>query len=261
MPLDFFIGDRDGFTPQIARLVGMMDYARHTTLEAVQGMSVAELDLIPAGLGNSAGMLLEHMCAIERIYQLISLDYPNPDEALGERWMTGLELGALGRERIRGHALSYYLHNLAEARAETLDLFRSKDDAWLEEELPFWGDTGNRYFMWFHVFEDEINHRGQIRLIHKHLPRLMHRGMTGARFAAASAEGLGAKCAHIWSGSPAEKAGMQAGDVVLEYDGQDVTGTPFHEIAFVQPAGTRSKFKLRRGAEVLELDVLRIPTQ
>lgn len=142
--MNVFIGDRDGFTPQIARLIGMMDYARYTTLQMVQGMSVEELDFIPEPYGNSVGMLLEHFVAVERVYQHISLGHPDPDAALGERWLPGLDLGALGRENIKGHSISDYLRNLAEARAETLELFRTKDDAWLEEPLPFWGQTGNR---------------------------------------------------------------------------------------------------------------------
>ena len=39
------------------------------------------------------------------------------------------------------------------------------------EETPFWGgQPANNYFKWFHVFEDEINHRGQIRWLCKRLP-------------------------------------------------------------------------------------------
>ena len=34
----FLIGDIPGFTPQIGRLVSMMNYTRHTTLDAVAGM-------------------------------------------------------------------------------------------------------------------------------------------------------------------------------------------------------------------------------
>lgn len=33
-----------------------------------------------------------------------------------------------------------------------------------------WGTPTSNYFKWFHVFEDEINHRGQIRLIRKLTP-------------------------------------------------------------------------------------------
>ena len=40
----FLIGVIPGFTPQIGRLVSMMNYARYTTLSAVEGLEVDELD-------------------------------------------------------------------------------------------------------------------------------------------------------------------------------------------------------------------------
>lgn len=259
MTSPYLLGDRAGFTPQIARLIGMMDYARQTTLQAVQGMSIEELDLLPEGHGNSAGMLLEHFCAVEVYYQAASFGtHENPEDALGERWQAGMNLGRLGREKIKGNPLSYYLHNLAEIRAETLRQLAQKDDAWLDEPLPFWGSTGNRHFMWFHVFEDEINHRGQLRLLHKHMPRLKARGMLGAQFEPATTDGRGMICRAVWAGTPAAAAGLQVGDFVLEYDGQDTAQHHFYELPLAQPAGVSSRFRVRRGQEVLELVAERI---
>ena len=44
------------------------------------------------------------------------------------------------------------------------------DDAWLHAVDTSWGTPVSNYFKWFHVFEDELNHRGQIRLLRKLLP-------------------------------------------------------------------------------------------
>ncbi|WP_165795187.1 DUF664 domain-containing protein [Deinococcus koreensis] len=256
---DFLLTDRPGFTPMISRLVGMMDYARATTLQAVQGLSVEELDTIPPGFGNSAGMLLEHFAAVEVYYQHASFDVPAyPETLIDPRWLPGLDLGELGRETIRGRPLRHYLTQLAQVRAETLRLFAQRDDAWLDEPLPFWGSTGNRHFMWFHVFEDEINHRGQIRLIHKSIPRLAGRGMLGAGFGAAGPDGQGMVCLTVAPDSPAGVAGLQVGDLVLAYDGQDVTEMLYDEVALAQPAGVASRFRVRRGDQELELDVTRM---
>lgn len=64
--------------------------------------------------------------------------------------------------------LAYYLSVLSEVRNRTFELFQSVDDEWLHVEEPYWNNKStNRYFMWFHVLEDEINHRGQIRWIRK----------------------------------------------------------------------------------------------
>ena len=40
----FLITEMPGFTPQIGRLVSMMNYVRSTTLSGVTGLSVDELD-------------------------------------------------------------------------------------------------------------------------------------------------------------------------------------------------------------------------
>ena len=47
--------DLDEFTPHISRLVYMMNYARLTTLQAVNGLSQADLDAHLFEEGNSVG--------------------------------------------------------------------------------------------------------------------------------------------------------------------------------------------------------------
>ncbi|MDQ0899680.1 putative damage-inducible protein DinB [Paenibacillus sp. V4I7] len=60
---------------------------------------------------------------------------------------------------------------MSEVRSKTYEVFKTKTDDWLYEEYPFWrNQPANHYFMWYHVFEDEINHRGQIRWMRKRLP-------------------------------------------------------------------------------------------
>jgi uncharacterized damage-inducible protein DinB len=178
MKSPFLITEQEGFTPHIGRLVSMMNYARRTTLKAVRGLTVKELDFLPSPDGNSIGMLLEHIAAIDAVYQTITFGYEF-SETEKERWKPGLELGKLGREKIRGLGPSYYLKTLQEVRDKTFAEFRKRDDDWLHQEMPKFarGQTGNHYFCWFHVFEDEINHRGQIRLICKQLPRFKNRGV------------------------------------------------------------------------------------
>ena len=150
----------------------MMDYARRTTLHAVSNLSLAQFDDRPAGFGNTIAALLEHFAAVEACYQEITFhgnQDPDTDEAFMRRWGAGLDLGERIGE-IRGKPLEHYVLQLEEVRATTLKEFAKRDDAWLHEEFPFWdGEPANTYFCWFHVFEDEINHRGQIRLIRKNL--------------------------------------------------------------------------------------------
>jgi uncharacterized damage-inducible protein DinB len=255
----YLIADRAGFTPQISRLVVMMEYARTTTLQTVSGLTTEELDALPDPNGNSIGMLLEHFVAVEIGYGASTFDDNDDwDGVLGERWLPGSNLGSLGRERIRGHDLRYYLQNLRDTRARTLEEFRKRDDTWLEEPIPFWGTTGNRYFAWFHVFEDEINHRGQMRLIRKTLPRQHNPGMLGIRPVAANADGTGMRLEAVIEGGPAALAGLRAGDEVLTLDGQDVSGMWLEEIPFANNVGVASVFGVQRDNAALEFSVTRI---
>ncbi|GAA0503632.1 hypothetical protein GCM10008937_08930 [Deinococcus depolymerans] len=241
----------------IARLIGMMTYTRETTLEAVQGWTIKELDLIPDGHANSAGMLLAHMAAVERIYQLISDGHPHPDSALEAHHWPGLNLGQQGRAELRGRPLRHYLEELARVRAGTLELLAARDDAWLDEPLPLWGGTGNRHFMWFHVFEDELSHRGQLRLLRRHQPGLQGLGLTGA-WLEPLAEGRGVRCRVAHEGSPAEQAGLRGGDEIVAIDGLDVQDVHFHELRLGAAPGVSSTYRVQRGPDTLDLTVTRV---
>jgi Protein of unknown function (DUF664) len=70
LPSPLRIDSIAGYTPAIVRLVGMLTYARSTTLSAVDGLSVAELDHLHDDRSNSIGALLAHIAAVERSYQV-----------------------------------------------------------------------------------------------------------------------------------------------------------------------------------------------
>ncbi len=167
----YLVKDLPGFTPHIGRLVSMMNYARATTLRAVKDLSVEQLNTVPAGFGNSIGALLAHFAAVEFFYQARTFEnrrLEDDDPELAP-WLAALDLGERAKE-ISGEPLEHYLEQLQTVRDVTLEKFRTLDDAWLHQEFHF-NDTrmANHYWCWFHVFEDEINHRGQIRLIRKNL--------------------------------------------------------------------------------------------
>ena len=258
-PSPFLLTDREGFTPHMSRLVSMMHYARRTTLEMVRHLSTEELDLLPDPDGNSIGMLLEHMAAVEVLYQRLTFEGRELNETELERWLPGLDLGKLGRERIRGQPIRSYLNTLEEVRAQTLEQFRQRDDAWLHTEFPWWGQTGNHYFCWFHVFEDEINHRGQIRLLLKAIPRFRNRGLIGARLGPATEQGHGLKFIGVGPEAPAGKAGLQHGDVALEYNGVNIENTLHDDIDLIGEVGEPARFLIRRDGvpELLEITVVR----
>lgn len=75
-----------------------------------------------------------------------------------------------GRAALKGQLLDHYIRELERVRVQTETGFSTLDDAWLHATDTSWGTPTSNYFKWFHVFEDEINHRGQIRLLRKLLP-------------------------------------------------------------------------------------------
>ena len=161
----FRVEPLDPFTPQIGHLVSQMNYARQTTLRDVHALSVEQLDYLIHPKANSVGMLLEHMAAVEVWYQFNTFEKRQHNEEETKRWRAGGDLGDYGREKIKGNTADYYLEQLETVRAQTLRELAKRDDDWLYEEENWSVGRVNNYWKWFHVFEDELSHRGQIRLI------------------------------------------------------------------------------------------------
>ncbi len=166
----YFIEAQPPYSPHIGALVQMMAYARSTTLQAVEGMSVAELDAVPSGFSNSVGMLLAHMAATDRVYQAASFEgrdvFDTPEYA---PYLGAMTFGWKG-EKVQGRTLESLLTELDEVRAHTLSQLARRDDAWLASPAPVPGFPDmNHHWAWFHVMEDELSHRGQIRVLRKAL--------------------------------------------------------------------------------------------
>jgi len=160
----YLIGGVDGFSPQIGRLVSMMNSVRSTTLTAVAGLSVNELDYLHDAQSNSIGALLAHIAAAEVGYQAATFHARDLTEDERRAWGAAIRLDERSRREIRGKDLAYYVQRLEQVRAITLAELGRRDDEWLERETTFGSGTRvNNYFKWFHVFGHELNHRGQIR--------------------------------------------------------------------------------------------------
>jgi uncharacterized damage-inducible protein DinB len=160
-----------GFNPRIGELVSMMNYTRMTTVGTVLNMTVAQLDFLIDPQANSIGALLSHIAWIETVFQITTLENRQPIPEEYAHWNAAMRLGEAARAEIKGQPLEHYLGLLEQIRSKTLAAFAQLDDDWLYQETLFWNDKpANNYFKWFHVFEDELNHRGQIRLIKKRFP-------------------------------------------------------------------------------------------
>ena len=158
-----------GYTPTIGRLVGMLHYARKTTLAAVEGLSIAQLDHLHDDASNSIGALLAHMAVVERGYHILIFEDRQASPTELASWEPALALGDEGRRLLRDKPLEHYLHDLSEARRLTLDSLATRDDVWLEQPLRA-APPLNAHWSLFHIAEDEISHRGQIRWLRARLP-------------------------------------------------------------------------------------------
>jgi len=159
-----------GYSPTIGRLVGMITYARSTTLLAVEGLTMAELDHLYDARSNSIGALLAHITVVERSYQILTFEDRLLSPQENEQWSAALKLGADGRRSLRGYPLEHYVEHLAAARQVTLEVLATRDDEWLERSVIHVPKI-NAHWAWFHAAEDEINHRGQIRWLRARLPK------------------------------------------------------------------------------------------
>jgi uncharacterized damage-inducible protein DinB len=169
----YLIDQKDSIGLEFSKLVSMMNYTRYTTIEAVKDLTMEELDFLYDEEANSIGMLLAHMAAVEKAYQIETFENRDLTEEELSPLLPALDLGSLGREQIKGNKIEHYLEQLADVRNKTIEAFKALPDEWLFEQTPFWWDRpANNYFKWFHVFEDELSHRGQIRLIKKMLLKL-----------------------------------------------------------------------------------------
>jgi uncharacterized damage-inducible protein DinB len=160
----------EGYSPAIGRLVGMLTYARSTTLAAVEGLTMPGLDHLHDAESNSIGALLAHIAAVERSYQILTFDERRLSDDENELMSAALKLGANGRRSLRGHPLDHYLEHLTAVRGVTLATLAARDDDWLERSVSP-APKINAHWAWFHVAEDEINHRGQIRWLRARLPK------------------------------------------------------------------------------------------
>jgi uncharacterized damage-inducible protein DinB len=168
----YLIGDLSGFTPQVGRLVSMLNYVRHMTLTAVTNLGVEELDYVHDAQSNSIGALLLHIAAAEVGYQAATLLSRELTAQEKEEWNAALALGDLAKQEIRGRELEYYLDRLERVRATTLEELGRRDDEWLQQESTFRsGQRINNYFKWFHVLGHEINHKGQILFLRSRASR------------------------------------------------------------------------------------------
>lgn len=164
----YLIDKKEGMQKEFGKLLSMMDYTRMTTVAEVENLTIEQLDFLIHEEANSIGMLLDHMNSVEKVYQIDTFEKRECTKEDLKELNPGIELGEAARKQIKENSIDFYLEQLEKTREDTIVKFRELPETWLFEQTPFWGgEPTNNYFKWFHVMEDELNHRGQIRLIKK----------------------------------------------------------------------------------------------
>jgi uncharacterized damage-inducible protein DinB len=157
----------------VGALVSMLGYARNTTLSAVDSLTVADLQHRYDANANSIGAMLAHMAATEWYFLTSTLERRMPDASEWGDQGAALRLGPQAEAAVQGHDLAWHQARLGAIRERTLAGLKNVDDAWLSQEfeLPWANQLATNLWAWFHVAEDELNHRGQIRWLRSRLPK------------------------------------------------------------------------------------------
>lgn len=164
--IDYRIVPLDTYTEKIGELVSMLEHTRAVTLNEISQLSQMELDYRADENSNTIASLLRHMASIEFMHQVISNEKRDLTRSEYKIWHVPLALGSEASEQIKNRPLEFYLAELQQIRKDTLALLKSKQDSWLSEENQWEnGISYNNHYLWFHVMEDEISHRGQIRML------------------------------------------------------------------------------------------------
>lgn len=168
--INYRIKSVGGYTEKIGELVSMLEHTRAVTLKDISDLTQMDLDYLAHEGANSIGALLMHIASIEFVHQVITFEERDINNKELLKWKAALELGKQARQTIKLNQLDFYLNELLLVRERTLSQLKRYTDDWLFEERQ-WdnGVTHNYYYLWFHVLEDEISHRGQIRLIKRRL--------------------------------------------------------------------------------------------
>jgi uncharacterized damage-inducible protein DinB len=155
----------------VGALVAMLDYACNTTLTAIDGLSTAQLEHRHDEKANSIGAMLAHVASTEWYYLTATLEHGAADPAAWSDWGVAMRLGPPAEAAAKGRDALWHRERLASLRSRTLAGLRGVDDAWLAGEftLPWLGQSATHHWAWFHVAEDELNHRGQIRWLRARL--------------------------------------------------------------------------------------------
>ncbi|MES2621954.1 MAG: DinB family protein [Bacteroidota bacterium] len=150
-------------------LLGIIEDARATTLQRVEGIGKTELHWQYAKGWNTIGALLSHMVSCEHFFRITYIQQRELTKAENKKWLPGLDMGEYIPQLINNKPISWYLRQLAVSQKmlvkELKGLSKEEFHKRIEDYNP---KTGcNLAWVFYHVAEDEVHHRGQISILRK----------------------------------------------------------------------------------------------
>lgn len=151
--------------PENGNWLYALEDGRARTLAMVEGLTVTELDALPAGLLNSIGTLLYHIALIEADY--LCIDVLGREDYLPElRAILPLpDRDADGRLSIvTGQTIEEHLARLATVRAALIEVFApfTREELDSARLLEDWGYAISPAWTIHHLIQHEAEHRGEI---------------------------------------------------------------------------------------------------
>ncbi|MDC6405633.1 MULTISPECIES: DinB family protein [Maribacter] len=157
----------EGYSPNIGRIVYMLEDLKDRITEQVKDLDQSQTDFQYDAQANSIGALIMHLVSTESYYQVATLEGREWTEAELESVGIAGELNANVNSMLKGESIGHYLSLWDDVRQKTLDLLKTKDDAWFASNIE---EGLNYHYIWYHVMEHSANHMGQIGTIMNRLP-------------------------------------------------------------------------------------------
>ena len=159
------------FAPQIGSFVAMLEHCRESVLDSVKDLTPAQLAHQHDVKSNPIGSLLAHVAAVEWFYAVVSVEGKQPLPQEWADWGSYLRLTPATWAATRDQTVEQHVERLTRIRERTLSGLAGKDDGWLEGtfRLPWTPEPANNRWALYHLLEDELNHRGQIRWLKSRL--------------------------------------------------------------------------------------------
>ena len=94
--------------------LALLDAYSRAVVDAVQGLTIADLDYLHDSKANTIGALLRHLVGTKRLYQIHTFEakrWNEWDEETRKQWDVPASLGPEARRTIKGNELHHYLED------------------------------------------------------------------------------------------------------------------------------------------------------